>query len=343
MPGTVLVAGATGYLGSHIVNCLLSKGYTVRATCRAATEVKTQWMKSICPEAQDRLDIRELVLTTEGASDETWDGLCEGTQGAFFCAGYETQAPETIDFMVNGALGLVRGAKRQGVGVVVLTSSGGSTNPAGLAAGTPKNEILHWSDADAQVAAGKFSPAAKTLMEIKSLLEVGRDQRNEIVDQELADASPRLCIMNPNLILGPQFSPPPVTGNSLPWMAKILRGERMNEKIPNDSMSIIDVRDLALLHVACLEQPTASGRYFGVQRSWPWEEILSSFSEAYPAYNIPPRFEGESLPETSFDHTRMNSLGVQLRPLSETVRDLVAFLKSYGELKDEPADAGNKL
>ncbi len=33
---------------------------------------------------------------------------------------------------------------------------------------------------------------------------------------------------------------------------------------------------LAALHVACLENPSASGRYFGVCRSWAWEEILET-------------------------------------------------------------------
>jgi nucleoside-diphosphate-sugar epimerase len=284
--------------------------------------------------AEDRLEIRELKLTDQGASDQAWDEVCQGTQGAFFCVGHEKQEPATVDFMVNGALGLLRGARRAGTDVVVLTSSGGSTNPAGLLEGTKKDEILHWSDPEDQIKKGKHSPAAKTLMDLNALKEVGRNQQNVVVDQDLANSSPRLCIMNPNLILGPQFNPT-AAGNSTPFMARILLGERFSEQIPNDSMSIIDVRDLALLHVACLEQPSASGRYFEVQRSWPWEEILAELAGAYPTYKMPPRFEGEARQETLFDHTRMESLGVELRPLSTTVRDLVAFLQAQGVLPDQ--------
>ena len=50
----------------------------------------------------------------------------------------------------------------------------------------------------------------------------------------------------------------------------------MKEQVPNDSMSIIHVDDLALLHVACMERESASGRYFGVNRSWAWEDILKA-------------------------------------------------------------------
>ena len=169
-------------------------------------------------------------------------------------------------------------------------------------------------------------------MEIAALKAVGRDQRNEVVDAEAAAGAPRLCIMNPNLILGPQLQPGPISGNSLPWIVSILKGEKMAQEIPNDSMSIIDVRDLAQLHVACALEPTSTGRYFGVNRSWPWEEIMAAFKEAYPAFVIPPRFQGEAQTPTQFDHSRKNSLGVELRELTATVHDLVTFFRQRGVL-----------
>ena len=48
----------------------------------------------------------------------------------------------------------------------------------------------------------------------------------------------------------------------------------------------------------------------------------------YPTYKqkIPPRFEGESATPTQFDNSRRDSLGVKLRPLKETLKDLVDFL-----------------
>ena len=229
-----------------------------------------------------------------------------------------------------------------------------AANPPGLDPAIAKNEVIHWSDAEVQKAAGKFSPAAKTMMETAALAEVGRDQSNVVVNEAKAEGAPRLVIMNPNLILGPQLQPGPISGNSLvtpptipknrwghtvdhtpawqPWVCKILKGERMNEKIPNDSMSIIDVRDLANLHVAAAEKPDASGRYWGVNRSWPWEDILGAFEEVAAPYKAPPRFEGEAALPTQFDHTRKNSLGVELRSLKETLQDLVTFLRERGAI-----------
>ena len=65
----------------------------------------------------------------------------------------------------------------------------GSTNPK---EGQPeiKNEIDHWSDPDFQISKGKYSPAAKTLMD-KAALAFG-EEHPEV----------RIVIFNPSMILG---------------------------------------------------------------------------------------------------------------------------------------------
>lgn len=326
------VIGATGFVGSNIVLHLLNNGYHVK--CATRDPERAAWLKGLTKDASEKVSLHKVMLgTTVGPDESTMlQELAKDCRAVFFAAGFETQAPATIDFMVHNALGCLAAAAHTGVEVVVLTSSGGSTNPPGLNNETPKQEHVHWSDPDDQVARQRYSPAAKTLMELRALEAVGRDQSNAIVDEAKANnqgCSPRLCILNPNLILGPQLQPGAVSGNSLPWMAKILKGESsMAKQIPNDSMSIIDVRDLAALHVAAAENPEASGRYFGVDRSFPWEDIFQAMKRAYPPLQIPPRFEGPANTPTQFDHTRKESLGVKLRSLDEVMADLVSFMKS---------------
>lgn len=327
------VFGGSGFVGGHVVNILLSKGWAVR--CVVRDTAKAGWLKDIANKHQGRLELASVTLDASpaiGEKEAALNSALEGATAAFFCAGFENQSPETIDFMVNNAVGVVRAARQQRVGVVVLTSSGGSTNPPGHKNEVPKQEHVHWSDPEVQKANGRFSPAAKTLMEINALLEVGRNQGNEIVDEAKAAGAPRLCIMNPNLILGPQLAPGPVAGNSLPWMLRLFKGEQTMPQIPNDSMSIIDVRDLAALHVACAERADASGKYFGVNRSFRWEEIFAAFQAALPTFKVPPRFEGEAAVATQFDHTRKQSLGVPLRDIDEIMRDLVNFFRERGDL-----------
>ena len=103
--------------------------------------------------------------------------------------------------------------------------------------------------------------------------------------------------------------------------------QNFGEAYEGHGYGIIDVRDLAELHVAAAENVNASGRYFGVNQSYKWEEILNTFSTVYKSYTPPPRFEGDAKIPTQFDHSRKNSLGVTLRPLEETLRDLITFMK----------------
>lgn len=331
MSKVAAVIGCTGFVGAHVVDCLLRHNWTVRGLSRAAT--KASWLQSLpSAKAAGSVSLINVDLQDVEALPKALDPAFSGCSAVFFCAGTEKQEQSTIDFMVGSSQAVVASARKHGVECVVITSSGGSTNPPGLAAETPKNEVEHWSDPKQQISAGKFSPAAKTLMEISCLKAVGRNQKNVVVNEELAKGAPRLCILNPNLILGPQLKPGGISGNSLPWVAKILKGEAMNVKVPNDSMSLIDVRDLAELHVACAEQTTASGRYFAVDKSYPWVEILSSFERAYTKFNMPPMFEEPQKLPTQFDHTRKESLGIKLRTLDQVTQGVVDFLQQNGAL-----------
>ena len=58
------------------------------------------------------------------------------------------------------------------------------------------------------------------------------------------------------LFLGPMFHPE--MHGSLAMFKAILKGERLKQ-IPNNSMSFIDVRDLAQLELAALENNNARG------------------------------------------------------------------------------------
>eukprot|EP00929_Paragymnodinium_shiwhaense_P080811 TRINITY_DN4216_c0_g1_i1.p1 TRINITY_DN4216_c0_g1~~TRINITY_DN4216_c0_g1_i1.p1 ORF type:complete len:343 (-),score=74.03 TRINITY_DN4216_c0_g1_i1:151-1179(-) len=342
MAAPVLVIGATGFVGSYITRNLLQKGYLVRGTCRDPEAGK--WLYGLDSKAADNLKLFPMSLQADKQIDAgIIDPLMKDCVGAFMCSGYEVQDPTTIDFMVNAGLSVLNSAKRvmaekpgSAPIAVVLTSSTGSTNPPGAPSDLVKSELTSWSDPEFQKANKRFSPAAKTLMEIEALKFVGRNQQNEVVDAAAAEGAPRLCILNPSLILSPQLKPGnEVTGNGLPWFAKIAKGEAMNEKIPDDSMSMIHTDDLAKLHVACMENPDASGRYFGVNQSWCWEDILLAVKARMPegSYTLPPKdFEGKGKPVTKFDNTRRDTLGVTLRDIDFIVGDTLDYLKSAGKL-----------
>jgi nucleoside-diphosphate-sugar epimerase len=273
----ICVVGCSGFVGSHVAAELLARGYDVQGTLRDATGEKARWLMS---------------------------GVAAAASGANKLTLFSSPviAPETIDLMLAVAENVSDAAIEAGIGRAVFTSSTGSTNPP---EGEPdlKNEELHWSDPDVQLAAKKFAAVGKTRLD-------------QIVLGKMAasDGAFRVCTINPSMIVGPAFQDEPVT--SLIRFAAIVNGERFADKVPNSSMSMIDVRDLAALHVNAMERESARGRYFGVKQSWLWRDILQALERAYPAYKMPAADPDEvPVRATQFDLTRQNTLGVNLRGL----------------------------
>jgi nucleoside-diphosphate-sugar epimerase len=314
-PDTICVVGCSGFVGSHVTAALLARGYAVNGTLRDADGANRHWLLADigAAAATNRL----ALFPADVLDKDSLRPAMAGCSGVIACAGSPAIVPETVDLMVAVGENVCEAAIAAGIGRAVFTSSTGSTNPP---TGEPhlKNEVLHWSDPDLQMNQGKFAA-------------VGKSRLDRIVLDRMAASGGafRAAVINPSMIVGPAYQPEPVASHVR--FAEIVRGERMADKVPNGSMSLIDVRDLAALHVAALESSQARGRYFGVKRSWHWRDILRALRRALPAYRIPPIDPDEvPVPPTRFDLTRQASLGVKLRSLDEMMAGLVAELQRRG-------------
>jgi nucleoside-diphosphate-sugar epimerase len=310
---TICVVGCSGYVGSHVAAALLARGYNVHGTLRNADGPNRDWLLSDV--AAEAASGNQLTLFSADVFDkESLKPAMRGCSGLVVCAGSPVIETETIDLMLAVAENVSDAAIDTGIDRAVFTSSTGSTNPPD---GEPilKNEVLHWSDPDRQLRDKKYAAVGKTRLD-----------RIVLDKMAMTNGAFRVAVINPSMIVGPAFQPEPVV--SLVRFAGILRGERMADRIPNSSMSLTDVRDLAALHVAALENPVASGRYFGVKQSWHWRDILRALKRAWPAYHMPP-IDPDEVPvtPTRFDLTRQASLGVDMRDLDAMMGGLVAELR----------------
>jgi nucleoside-diphosphate-sugar epimerase len=310
---TVCVIGCSGFVGSHVAAELLSRGYSVNGTLRDSGDQNTGWIREqLAPLAGPGQNLR--LFSAHLQDKSSLAHAMQGCSGVIMCAGVEKQEPATLEVMVSGAENVLDAALELGIGAAVFTSSTGSTNPPG---GDPalKNEIDHWSDPDQQLAAGKYSPAAKTRMDQTALARM-----------QASNGKLRVCVINPSMITGPAYQPEPVA--SLRSFQSILQGKRFSDRIPNGSMSMIDVRDLANLHVNALESEQARGRFFGVKQSWHWRDILAALARTYPAYEMPefPLDESPVRP-TQFDLSRQHTLGCELRDLDDMLADVIQELQ----------------
>ena len=121
----VLVTGADGFIGSHLVEYLVKEGYTVKAFCIYNSSGSWGWLDSLPPALQDEL---EVVL------GDIRDPLCvrEAMRGcdqvfhlaALIAIPYSYVAPASyIDTNIHGTLNVVQAARDLGVQRVVHTST----------------------------------------------------------------------------------------------------------------------------------------------------------------------------------------------------------------------------
>jgi len=148
---------------------------------------------------------------------------------------------------VEGTKRVIKAAIKAGINRVVLTSSVVSMT-SGRPSGTYGPDS--WSDVNQNIGAYAKS---KTLAE-KAAWETVKGSSMELV------------AINPGFVLGPSLGTAG-DGTSEAMIANLIGGKM--PAIPDIAMGMVDVRDIARLHVAALEVPKAAGKRFIAASSQP--------------------------------------------------------------------------
>ena len=237
----VMVTGITGYIGQHCGAELLRQGYEVLGTVRSMekADMVREGIARVAP--IENLTFVEADLL----SDKGWKDAMDGCTYVLHVASpFIIAAPkdenEIISPAVDGTLRVLSAAKAAGIKRVVLTSSTVAIISGKLSGhyGTDS-----WSDPDANI--GTYAKS-KTLA--------------ERVAWEFADTnSIDLVVINPGGVLGPALTGR-VEGESLTFISDIINGKY--PLVPDISVLLIDVRDVAKLHVAAITAEGAVGKRF---------------------------------------------------------------------------------
>lgn len=323
---TICVAGASGLVGSNVVKAALEKGYRVHGTLRDAGDTgKTRYLMAL-PGAGERLTLFSASAEDDGSFSPAMQGADAAVIACFpplYKASDGTPAPqldrvrgfeEIVRPVRDGVLNVLTAARDAGVSTVVVCSSTSSTNPP-----VPvdiKTEATALSDAEHQMAQGKFTAAEKIVMETAAL--------DFCVTHNM-----RLSVMLPTMMLGPVVLPQHLDGGSHSLPVKLLKGEKAwHERVPAGSMSVSHIEDVAALFMAAIENPDARGRYFAVYDSVSWQELYAEFARHVPEQALPEPLEGEPETPTRFDFTRRDSLGQPMRDIPTTIAETIDWLNS---------------
>jgi len=257
---TILVTGGTGYLGSHIVSQLLASGFSVRATARSASKLRT-----IFPEtdsANNRLVIVEVPDLTADHTQvlEDVDALIHCGSPTFFRG---EALKKILEGAYHGAVDIIETAIKLGVKKIIYTSTlftllepgfsnGYGTIPIGT--DTWGSLPLEKIDLNPSTSPGQayVYQTAKTAAEKKIW--------------EMADQHPEIdfTAMLPSMLWGP-FVPNFVnTLSASPGSlgtVSIFRDILDKDEYPQGELgAMVDVRDAARAHVLALDAPPLSLR-----------------------------------------------------------------------------------
>ncbi|CEM08602.1 unnamed protein product [Vitrella brassicaformis CCMP3155] len=142
-----------------------------------------------------------------------------------------------------------------------------------------------------------------------------------------------LTTILPGLVIGPPNSRKPDT-LSVEWGISLVEHGAFYKEI---LAPIVDVRETALAHIRAAERPNTDGkRYLLAGREFVPAGILASMAQqTVPeyAFEVPDNLD-ELQMTVAFDNTRsIEELGIEYRPLEESVRDAVLCLIELGIAK----------
>ena len=243
MSNTVLVSGGSGYIAGYLIRQLVNEGWMVHTTVRSLA--KEAGVRELLKVDNSRLKFFAADLMADA-------GWAEATAGCSHVAHVASPLPTGIPKDANelivparaGALRALRAAKGAGVQRFVMTSS-----VAAISYGRGRG-VHHFTEADWT---DLSKPGLSPYIQSKTVAE--RAARDWMAAEGGAMAFSSIC---PSVVLGPVWSGDYSASVSV---VKLLLTGRMGA-CPDIGFGVVDVRDVADLHVRALKAPNMAGERF---------------------------------------------------------------------------------
>jgi nucleoside-diphosphate-sugar epimerase len=247
----VLVTGGSGFIGAHSILQLLAAGHQVRTTVRnlkREPEVRAM-LKVGGADAAKLSNDRVTFFAADLEKDAGWKEAIAGCDYVLHVASpIPPNLPKHEDELIvparEGALRVLRASRDAGVKRVVMTSSFAAIGYGHAPQTVPFGETT-WTDlAGRDVAA---YPKSKTLAERAAWDFMAKEGGS----LELSVVNP-VGVLGP--VLGPDYSP------SIFLVQRLMDGALPG--CPRLSFGLVDVRDVADLHLRAMTHPAAKGERF---------------------------------------------------------------------------------
>jgi nucleoside-diphosphate-sugar epimerase len=243
----VLVTGGSGFIGAHSVLQLLGAGHQVRTTVRNLKregDVRAM-LQTGGADAGDRLSF----VAADLEKDAGWAEAVAGCEYVLHVASpFPPNIPKNEDELIiparEGALRVLRAARDAGVKRVVLTSSFAAVGYGHVPQTAPFDETS-WTNVDGDDVRPYVK--SKTLAERAAWDFVAKE-----------GGSLELAVVNPVGVFGPVLGPDYST--SILLVQRLMDGAMPG--CPKLHFGVVDVRDVADLHLRAMTNPAAKGERF---------------------------------------------------------------------------------
>jgi len=326
----VLVTGANGFLGSHIVDNLLADGFRVRGSARSASKLaalSSYWERTY---GRGTFETAVVVdLGVEGAFEEALQGVAGVVHVATVSPLIDPHPEDpsrVIDPVVNGTRYILQSAAAEpSVKSFVLTSS------SFAAVFRDKNQAREldensWNEESVEKA---YSLPPNDPNKLAHIYAASKALSERAAWKFYKEERPSFIV---NTVI-PNFNIGPTVGPQTPRSS----GEAINRALSGDMSGLkefhllwfVDVRDTAALHVQALVSPELSSggiRMWAVSAPFNGNDILRVLRELYPQRTFRPDFKGLERDLSSIDNRRGRDLLGGMRGLKEAIRDNTAHL-----------------
>lgn len=242
---TVLVTGGSGFVGSHVILQLLGAGYNVRTTVRSLQREPA--VRAMLKDAGAEPGGRLAFFSADLERDAGWADAVIGCDYVIHVASpIPAAAPKTEDELIrparDGVLRVLKAARDAKVRRVVLTSSCGAIYYGHPPQAAPFDETS-WTNVDGDMSAYVRSKA------------IAERAAWDFMSAE--GGSLELSAINPAGIFGPVLGAD--FSSSIELVTRLMKGM---PGCPRLYFGVVDVRDVADLHLRAMTHPAARGERF---------------------------------------------------------------------------------
>ena len=243
MTDQVLVSGGSGYIAGFLIRQLVNDGWMVHTTVRSLA--KEAAVRQLLAVDNSRVKFFAADLNADAGWTEAMQGCSHVAHLASpLPAGVPKDADELIRPARDGALRALRAAKAAGVKRFVMTSS-----VAAISYGRGRG-VHHFTEADWT---DLSKPGLTPYVQSKTVAE--RAARDWMAAE---GGGMEYCSICPSVVLGPVWSRD--YSSSVVIVRKLLDGSM--GVLPDFGFGVVDVRDVADLHVRALKAPGMAGERF---------------------------------------------------------------------------------